>query len=95
LAKSFHRAFWDSDTLPGFRGRSPRSFDARIRAYLTEAALLQLGFDLSYSAGIAMRESQDDTLEAMLRRANVALYNAKAHGRARTLDAQEWKLRAA
>ena len=59
-----------------------RSFDARMRAYLSEVAFRELGFDLSYSAGIAMRASQDDTLETMLRRADLALYDAKAHGRA-------------
>src|SRR5438105_4384597 len=45
------------------RGRSTLA----CGAYLTEAALQrlqQLGFDLSYSAGIAMRESQEDTPEA-------------------------------
>ena len=62
-----------------------RSFDARMRAYLSEVAFRELGFDLSYSAGIAMRASQDDTIETMLRRADLALYDAKAQGRARTL----------
>lgn len=65
------------------------AFDQRMRAYLAEAAPRELGHELSYSAGIAMRASREDTLEAMLRRADVALYSAKALGRSRTEDAQE------
>lgn len=64
------------------------AFDARVREYLAVAAPAELGFDLSYSAGIAMRGSPDDTLKAMLRRADATLYRAKAQGRARTLDAR-------
>ena len=63
------------------------AFDTRVREYLAVAAPAELGFDLSYSAGIAMRRSPDDTLAAMLRRADSTLYSAKAQGRARTLDA--------
>jgi diguanylate cyclase (GGDEF)-like protein len=62
------------------------AFDRRMRDYLADAAPRELGFDLSYSAGIAMRASPDDTLPAMLRRADATLYRAKAQGRARTLD---------
>ena len=67
---------------------STQSFDRRIRAYLAEAAPRELGHALDYSAGIAMSEPADDTLEAMLRRADVALYSAKALGRACTIDAE-------
>ena len=62
------------------------AFDARMRAHLAEAAARDLGFTLSYSAGIATRISQSDTLEAMLQRADANLYAAKHQGRARTLD---------
>lgn len=48
----------------------------------------------SYSAGIAMRNSPDDTLAAMLKRADATLYNAKAQGRSRTLDARCLRLQA-
>jgi diguanylate cyclase (GGDEF)-like protein len=65
-----------------------KAFDQRMRAYLAEAAPCELGHELSYSAGIAMRDSVDDTLEAMLRRADTMLYSAKALGRSRTLDAR-------
>lgn len=68
------------------------AFDRRMRGYLAEAAPHELGHALSYSAGIAMRASPDDTLDAMLRRADAMLYNAKAQGRARTLDAQGLQL---
>lgn len=62
------------------------AFDARMRAHLGEAAVRELGFGISYSAGIATREGADDTLEAMLKRADATLYGAKHQGRARTLD---------
>jgi diguanylate cyclase (GGDEF)-like protein len=69
-----------------------KAFDQRIRAWLAEAAPRELGHEISYSAGVAMRDSSDDTLEAMLRRADAALYSAKALGRSRTLHAQELQL---
>ncbi|WP_244545005.1 GGDEF domain-containing protein [Collimonas sp. OK607] len=69
-----------------------KTFDQRMRAYLAEATVRELGHELSYSAGIAIRRSDDDTLEAMLRRADVALYSAKVEGRSRTFDAQDLQL---
>lgn len=63
-----------------------RAYDARLRGWLAEHVAPQLDFDLSYSAGIAMRLSDADTIEAMLRRADAALYQAKALGRACTLS---------
>jgi diguanylate cyclase (GGDEF)-like protein len=68
------------------------AFDARVRHYLDSVAERELGFALAYSAGIAMRESPGDTLEAMLKRADEALYGAKAQGRSRTLDAEGLRL---
>lgn len=68
------------------------ALETRMRQHLCEASRRELGFELSYSAGIAMRASQDDTLEAMLSRADSTLYRAKAQGRARTLDAQGLRL---
>jgi diguanylate cyclase (GGDEF)-like protein len=67
---------------------STQSFDRRIRAYLAEEAPRELGHALDYSAGIAISGPADDTLEAMLRRADLALYSAKALGRACTIDAE-------
>ena len=63
-----------------------QAFDRRMRNYLTEAAPRELGHELSFSAGIAMRASGDDTLEDMLKRADMRLYGAKAQGRSCTLD---------
>lgn len=67
--------------------RATIAFDARMRAYLAEAAAQKLGFELTYSAGIATRGDADDTLVAMLKRADEQLYGAKHQGRSRTLDA--------
>ena len=71
------------------------AFDVRMRAYMTEAAANELGFALAYSAGIAIRKSADDTLAAMLERADRALYGAKDQGRSRTLDARALRLHVA
>ncbi len=68
--------------------RATVAFDARMRAYLGQAAKSELGFDVTYSAGIATRETSDDTLTAMLKRADDNLYGAKHQGRARTLDSE-------
>ena len=70
------------------------AFDVRMRTYLTEVAERELGFALAYSAGIAMRTSAEDTLAAMVKRADATLYSAKEQGRSRTLDAQGLRLRA-
>jgi len=63
------------------------AFDRRLRQRLTDNALDQLGFEVTYSAGIAMRTSPLDTLDALIKRADATLYRAKNQGRARTLDA--------
>jgi diguanylate cyclase (GGDEF)-like protein len=70
-------------------------FDQRLRESLADAAQRELGFDLSFSAGIAMRSSPVDTLEAMIKRADATLYAAKAQGRSRTLDSREMNLQTA
>ncbi len=61
--------------------------DTRMRAYLGDASARVLGFPVNYSAGIATRACTDDTLDAMLKRADGNLYAAKHQGRGRTLDA--------
>jgi diguanylate cyclase (GGDEF)-like protein len=71
------------------------AFDVRLRDYLGAVAERELGFPLAYSAGIAVRKSTVDSLEAMLRRADARLYSAKAQGRSRTLEAGEVRLQAA
>jgi hypothetical protein len=49
--------------------------------------MIDPGFALNYGAGIARRKDPDDTLKAMLKRADATLYLAKAEGPARTLAA--------
>ncbi|CAN5894661.1 hypothetical protein BH11PSE8_BH11PSE8_39470 [soil metagenome] len=71
------------------------AFDQRLRQQMARTATRELGFPLTYSAGIAMRLSPDDTLEAILRRADATLYRAKAQGRDRTLAEPEPHLLAA
>ena len=77
----------------------PTTRSERVRRphahYLTEVAEQELGFPLAYSAGIAMRNSAEDTLAAMVKRADAMLYAAKEQGRSRTLDAQGLRLRSA
>lgn len=61
------------------------AYDERLRHWLAQHSPGALGFPLSYSAGIAMREHSSDTIDTMLQRADVALYRAKAQGRGCTL----------
>jgi len=68
------------------------TFDQRMREQLANSTSSSLGFKVDYSAGIAVRISGNDTLQAMLRRADATLYRAKAQGRSRTLDAQGLRL---
>jgi diguanylate cyclase (GGDEF)-like protein len=72
-----------------------RRFDQRLRLRLAEAALGELGFEIAYSAGVSHCRNADDTLDAMLKRADAALYRAKDAGRARTLDTSFGVLQAA
>ena len=69
-----------------------RAYDLRLRIWLAEHAMRDLGFELSYSAGIAMRRTDNDTISDMLRRADATLYSAKALGRGCTLDGQELQM---
>lgn len=65
---------------------SVQAYDQRLRTWLKLNASKKLGFELSYSAGIAMRQSGHDTIEAMLQRADSAMYIAKQQGRGITLS---------
>ena len=62
------------------------AFDRRLRLHLAATARPEVGIELAFSAGIAMRASPTDRLEDMLKRADATLYVAKAQGRSRTLD---------
>lgn len=68
---------------------SVMAYDQRMREWLTLHSAKELGFELSYSAGVAMRLRDTDTIDAMLQRADVALYDAKSKGRGRTLASEE------
>ena len=70
-------------------GAAVRVFDQRLRAWLEDAAPRRLGYQLPYSAGVAMRLSDGESIEALLQRADAALYSAKALGRNLTLNADE------
>ncbi|MET0264061.1 MAG: GGDEF domain-containing protein, partial [Duganella sp.] len=64
-----------------------RAFDRRIRIHLQDAAMPELGHALGYSGGMALRAPGEVRMAGLLRRADAALYRAKAMGRARTIDA--------
>ena len=60
------------------------SFDARLRQALQGASAKELGFMLDYSAGAAtFAPGNADNLDALMARADAALYEAKASGRGR------------
>jgi diguanylate cyclase (GGDEF)-like protein len=57
------------------------SLDQRLRQCLRLQSEQELGFLLEYSAGLAARGPEDQTLDDLLRRADAALYEAKRAGR--------------
>ena len=61
------------------------AYDQRMRQWLAQHSQQELGFELSYSAGITMRVNDNDSIDSMLQRADVALYEAKSQGRGCTL----------
>lgn len=63
------------------------AFDQRMRAYLQDAAMGELGYLLEYSGGVARRAPDETRMADILRRADQALYQAKARGRACIVDA--------
>jgi diguanylate cyclase (GGDEF)-like protein len=73
--------------LPAADAATVQAFDARIRGYLDQAAGRELGHALGYSGGMALRAAHETGIADVLRRADRALYQAKARGRARTVDA--------
>ena len=65
------------------------AYDERLRQWLARHSVQELGFELSYSGGIAMCMHNSDTIENLLERADVALYKAKSQGRGCTLASPE------
>lgn len=68
-------------------GQSGVAFDQRLRTALAERSMSELGFPLGFSTGMTTLQASDDTLQALLHRADPALYAAKAGGRGRLVVA--------
>ena len=68
-------------------GQSGAAFDQRLRSALAERSMSELGFPLGFSTGMTTLQASDDTLQALLHRADHALYGAKAAGRGRLVVA--------
>lgn len=71
--------------LPAGQRHTASGFDQRLRVRLQQRAEPQLGFALTYSAGVAALTDGDATLTGLLARADAALYEAKHGGRAQLL----------
>lgn len=63
------------------------AFDQRLRAELAQAAPQAIHFALDFSTGHALRQGRDETLEALMARADAALYRAKHAGRGHLVSA--------
>lgn len=74
--------------LNGADSAAIMAHDARLRAWLAQHSQQALGFALSYSAGVDMRLHDSDTIDILLQRADVALYQAKSQGRGCTLASE-------
>lgn len=60
--------------------------DARLRASLQRTTAVAEGLSLEFSSGLAILDDGDADIQALLRRADAALYAAKAAGRGRLVD---------
>ena len=60
-----------------------RDVDSRLRESLRRAALASLGPPVTFSGGLALLQEGDADMQALLRRADAALYAAKRAGRGR------------
>ncbi len=81
-------------------GPDAMRFDERLRTCLTTHARESGTAPLAYSAGVAVRQPTDATMDDLLVRADAALYQAKADGRGRLVESpateqQELKFHAA
>lgn len=61
--------------------------DARLRESLQREAHARMGRAVSFSSGLALRQGGDTDVQALLRRADLALYEAKRAGRGRMVAA--------
>jgi diguanylate cyclase (GGDEF)-like protein len=81
--EEFCAVLWHADA------QAASCFDERVRSGLKQRLREgdpAVAFD--FSAGVAVRTDDDNSIEALLRRADAALYEAKAEGRARMVNAQ-------
>jgi diguanylate cyclase (GGDEF)-like protein len=78
--------------LMGAEEDAARTFEQRMRAWLPDAAMRELGHPLDYSGGVALRAPYEERIADVLCRADRALYRAKAMGRGCTVDAAEPEL---
>ena len=65
------------------------AFDQRLRTELERTAPDILPFTMNFSAGHALCSGRNETLDAMMARADAALYQAKAAGRGRLVSHTE------
>ena len=63
------------------------AFDARLRERLREVSRAELGFEIDFSAGLAVHTDAEQSLDQLLARADAALYEAKRNGRGRLVQA--------
>ena len=68
-------------------GQAGAAFDQRLRSALAERSMSELGFPLGFSTGMTTLQTGDDSLQALLHRADHALYAAKGAGRGRLVVA--------
>jgi diguanylate cyclase (GGDEF)-like protein len=73
--------------LPGSDAGAAQQLDQRLRQQLP-ALEARLGHALDFSSGLALRQPAE-TLEALMARADTALYTAKQSGRGRLVAAEE------
>jgi diguanylate cyclase (GGDEF)-like protein len=73
--------------LTGVDAASARDVDTRLRAALSQGAAMGAGFALTFSSGLAIAHGGDADLVSLLRRADAALYEAKAAGRDQLMHA--------
>ncbi len=71
------------------------AFDRRLRQALADQAKPALGFSLAFSTGMATLLESDESLQHLVKRADNALYAAKAAGRGHLVLASEAPPRAA
>ena len=74
--------------MPGADASAALQTCERLRVSLREASLRSTGIGLSASIGVAVAQASDASVEALVERADSAMYLAKAAGRDRVCAAQ-------